>query len=91
MLAGAASAQAAPISPHVSSHAKPASTRARLHWLTMPVDAWQELQQPQLQQLSLGTKSAVAMLKYLPLNPSILPQVRLEAKICKAVTPPLLP
>eukprot|EP00891_Asterochloris_glomerata_P001540 jgi/Astpho2/1540/fgenesh1_pg.00026_%23_29_t len=35
----------------------------------------QELQQPQLQQLSLGTKSAVALLKYLPLNPSILPQV----------------
>ena len=56
----------------------------------MPVGALQELQQPQLQQLSLGTKSAVALLKYLPLNPSILPQVRLAAKQCKAATPPLL-
>ena len=56
----------------------------------MPVDAWQELQQPQLQQLSLGTKSAVAMLKYLPLNPSILPQVRLAAIACKAMTPTFL-
>ena len=71
------------MSVHISSHPTPASTRVLSHWLTLPLDACQELQQPQLQQLSLGTKSAVAMLKYLPLDPSILPQVWLAARYAR--------
>ena len=35
----------------------------------------QELQTPELQPLSMESKAALALLKYLPLNPQVIPQV----------------
>lgn len=35
----------------------------------------QELQTPELQPLSMESKAALALLKYLPLNPHVIPQV----------------
>lgn len=39
----------------------------------------QELQTPELQPLSMESKAALALLKYLPLNPQVIPQVTLPS------------
>ncbi len=50
----------------------------------------QELQTPELQPLSMESKAALALLKYLPLTPQVIPQVPLPTHLLLPLLCPAL-